>query len=148
MNSSIAKVLSTSLLCMVGMSFAHAADEGSSQAEVKKQIQVCNKKKQGEWVSYANKGVTFNGTCEPNENGKLQFTFPAPPAGAPTASTEPAATPTNTPNIEQQPTATDAQAIEADTQQQASPEAPNISPEGTDASQALPEQPVAEPTAQ
>ena len=92
--------------------------------------------------------MTFNGTCEPNENGKLQFTFPAPPAGAPTASTEPAATPTNTPNIEQQPTATDAQAIEADTQQQASPEAPNISPEGTDASQALPEQPAAEPTAQ
>ncbi|MFI8066387.1 hypothetical protein ACFMKJ_21745, partial [Acinetobacter baumannii] len=23
-------------------------------------------------------GVTFNGTCQPNENGKLQFKAPAP----------------------------------------------------------------------
>ncbi|WP_228140886.1 hypothetical protein [Acinetobacter baumannii] len=43
-----------------------------------KQIRVCAKKQQGEWVSYNHNGVTFNGTCQPNENGKLQFKAPAP----------------------------------------------------------------------
>lgn len=139
MNSSIAKVLSTALLCMVGMSFAHAADEESSKAEVKKQIQVCNKKKQGEWITYANKGVTFNGTCEPNAEDKLQFTFPAPPAG--TASVEAVTPPENTANTEQS-TALEAQNLTDDVSQQAVPET-------TETPQAMPsEQPndLATPT--
>lgn len=86
MNTTIAKIISSALLCVATVSFAHAKDT-ASQAEVKKQIQICSKKKQGDWVVYANKGVTFNGTCEPNENGKLQFHFPAPPTG-PTGATQ------------------------------------------------------------
>ena len=86
MNSTITKIISSSLLCVATISFAHANTNtntaNTSQAEVKKQIQICNKKKQGDWVIYANKGVIFNGTCEPNENGKLQFHFPAPPTEA------------------------------------------------------------------
>ena len=81
MKNTMSKVIATTLLSFVTFSFAHAADENASKAEVKKQIQICSKKKQGDWVVYANKGVTFNGTCEPNADGKLQFTFPAPPAG-------------------------------------------------------------------
>ena len=72
MNTTIAKIISSALLCVATVSFAHAKDT-ASQNEVKKQIQICSKKKQGDWVVYANKGVIFNGTCEPNENGKLQF---------------------------------------------------------------------------
>lgn len=59
-----------------GVTFTHAAD--TSKAETQKQIRVCAKKQQGEWVSYNHNGVTFNGTCQPNENGKLQFKAPAP----------------------------------------------------------------------
>lgn len=81
MNSTIAKIVSSTVLCLAAFSFVQA-HANTSDAVVKKQIQICNKKKQGDWVVYANKGVTFNGTCEPNENGKLQFRFPAPPAGS------------------------------------------------------------------
>ncbi|MNY80022.1 hypothetical protein D3C86_2209010 [compost metagenome] len=49
-----------------------------SKAEMQKQIRVCVKKQQGEWVAYNHNGVIFNGTCQPNENGKLQFKAPAP----------------------------------------------------------------------
>jgi len=45
---------------------------------MQKELRACVKKQQGEWVSYSHNGVTFNGTCEPNENGKLQFKAPAP----------------------------------------------------------------------
>lgn len=138
MNSSIAKILSTSLLCMVGISLTHAADEGSSKAEVKKQIQVCSKKQQGEWITYANKGVTFNGTCETNAEGKLQFAFPAPPAGTATTSADTSASPANVPNLEQQPAATEAQATDAEIQPQANPETSEINPASTDNLQAIP----------
>ena len=70
-----------------GFSVAHA-DETFSKAEINKQIQICSKKKQGDWVTFANKGVTFNGTCEQNENGKLQFSFPAPVEGSATAAAQ------------------------------------------------------------
>jgi len=90
MKNTMSKVIVTSLLSCIAFSLAHAADENISKADVKKQIQICAKKKQGEWVTYANKGVTFNGTCEPNENGKLQFSVPAPANGSPAVNTAPA----------------------------------------------------------
>ena len=49
--------------------------------ETKLELNACNKKKQGEWTKYSAGGVTFNGTCEPNENGKLQFKAPTPANG-------------------------------------------------------------------
>lgn len=104
MKNTISKVIATSLLSCLAFSFAHAADENASKAEVNKQIQVCKNKKQGDWVVYANKGVTYNGSCEPNANGKLQFTFPAPAGGNSAAAIEPAAA--STPALEQVPAAT------------------------------------------
>ena len=79
-------MVQASLISCAVISFAHAEEENASKAEVKKQVQICAKKKQGDWVTYANKGVTYNGACEPNENGKLQFSFPSPQAGASSAS--------------------------------------------------------------
>ncbi|EOQ65098.1 hypothetical protein F935_00758 [Acinetobacter calcoaceticus ANC 3811] len=76
MKTTMLKILTASLICLSGVTFTHAAD--MSKAEMQKQIQVCMKKQQGEWVSYNYKGVIFNGTCQPNENGKLQFKAPAP----------------------------------------------------------------------
>ena len=38
-------------------------------------------KKQGDAVSFAYKGVIFNGVCENNDAGKLAFQPPAPPVG-------------------------------------------------------------------
>ena len=101
MKNTMSKVITASLLSCVAFSFAHAADENTSKAEMKKQIQVCTKKKQGDWVTYANKGVTFNGTCEPNENGKLQFSFPAPAGGNPTSTAAPEPVIENRPAVEQ-----------------------------------------------
>lgn len=105
MKKMISKVLSISLMCFVGSTFAHAADENSSKAEVAKQIQVCSKKKQGDWVVYANKGVTYNGSCQPNEHGKLQFTFPGP-AGGSSAMSAPVAEQSSAPAVETAPAAT------------------------------------------
>lgn len=45
MKNTMSKVITASLLSCVAFSFAHAADENTSKAEVKKQIQVCAKKK-------------------------------------------------------------------------------------------------------
>lgn len=103
MKNTLSKMMTASVLSCMAIGFAHAADENTSKAEVKKQIQVCAKKKQGDWVTYANKGVTFNGTCEPNENGKLQFSFPAPPAGSNTTGAAAAPEPAmeNRPAVEQ-----------------------------------------------
>lgn len=70
------KTLSITLLSFAAMTVANAAD--TSKAETNMQIKACAKKKQGDWTSYGYKGVTFNGTCEPNADGKLQFKFPAP----------------------------------------------------------------------
>lgn len=122
MKNTMSKVLAATLFSCFAFSFAHAADENSSKAEVKKQIQVCAKKKQGDWVVYANRGVTFNGTCEPNADGKLQFTFPAPPAG--TSAAAPAVEPTAAENM---PAAEPAPAATEQTQQ-ANPEAVEEAP--------------------
>ena len=86
MKSIVSKMVQASLISCAVISFAHAEEENVSKAEVKKQVQICAKKKQGDWVTYANKGVTYNGACEPNENGKLQFSFPSPQGGASSAS--------------------------------------------------------------
>lgn len=68
------KILTASLICFSGVTFTHAAD--TSKAETQNKFECA--KQQGEWVSYNHNGVTFNGTCQPNENGKLQFKAPAP----------------------------------------------------------------------
>ncbi len=81
------KMMAAAAVISTGFSVAHA-DETFSKAEINKQIQICSKKKQGDWVTFANKGVTFNGTCEQNENGKLQFSFPAPVEGSTTAAAQ------------------------------------------------------------
>lgn len=136
MKNTMSKILAATLFSSFAFSFAHAADENSSKAEINKQIQVCKNKKQGDWVVYANKGVTFNGTCEPNENGKLQFTFPAPPAGASAAvQAEPTAV-ENVPAVEPAPAATEQT-------QQAAPEAAPATAEQTQ--QANPEAAVEAP---
>nr|WP_171493593.1 hypothetical protein [Acinetobacter soli] len=54
------------------------ANAEMTKAETNAQIKACMKKKQGDWASYGYKGVTFNGTCQPNADGKLQFKAPAP----------------------------------------------------------------------
>ena len=87
MYKSIIKMMAAAAVISTGFSVAHA-DETFSKAEINKQIQICSKKKQGDWVTFANKGVTFNGTCEQNENGKLQFSFPAPVEGSATAAAQ------------------------------------------------------------
>ena len=81
------KMMTAAAVISTGFSVAHA-DETFSKAEINKQIQICSKKKQGDWVTFANKGVTVNGTCEQNENGKLQFSFPAPVEGSATAAAQ------------------------------------------------------------
>ncbi|RZG77715.1 hypothetical protein [Acinetobacter sp. WCHAc060025] len=91
MKNIVSKLMVSSLLTCVALSTAHAEEENASKAEIKKQIQVCAKKKEGDWVTYANKGVTYNGACLPNESGKLQFSFPAPAGGSSAAVAPPAA---------------------------------------------------------
>ncbi|MEQ1120692.1 hypothetical protein [Acinetobacter seifertii] len=97
MKSTMLKILTASLLCFSGVTLTHAATnhtaksthtaksskathhaDDSSKSEMQKQLRACAKKRQGEWVSYSHNGATFNGTCQPNENGKLQFKAPAP----------------------------------------------------------------------
>ncbi|AXQ22824.1 hypothetical protein BEN71_12370 [Acinetobacter wuhouensis] len=91
MKNIVSKLMVSSLLTCVAFSTAHAEEENTSKAEIKKQIQVCAKKKEGDWVTYANKGVTYNGACLPNESGKLQFSFPAPAGGSSAAVAPPVA---------------------------------------------------------
>lgn len=128
MKNIVSKVMLSSLLsCFALSSFVHAADENASQAEVKKQVQVCAKKKQGDWVVYANKGVTYNGSCEPNEKGKLQFSFPAPAGHNSTAvTTTPNESIANKSAIEAAPTA-DTAAPAASQEAPTSSEAPQAS---------------------
>ena len=83
MKNAILKVLSISLMCLVSFTYANAAQTKTSKAETHNavtqlQMKVCSKKKQGDWASYNYKGVIFNGTCQPNEHGKLQFMPPSP----------------------------------------------------------------------
>ncbi|MCH2001478.1 hypothetical protein [Acinetobacter seifertii] len=97
MKSTMLKILTASLLCFSGVTLTHAATNhtaksthmakssktthhsvDSSKSVMQKELRACAKKRQGEWVSYSHNGATFNGTCQPNENGKLQFKAPAP----------------------------------------------------------------------
>ncbi|OTG66031.1 hypothetical protein [Acinetobacter silvestris] len=77
------KAFSISLMCLMSFSYANAAQHKMSKTETHNavtqlQMKVCHNKKQGEWVSYNYKGVLFNGTCQHNAHGKLQFMPPAP----------------------------------------------------------------------
>ena len=74
----LVKALSVSALCMAGFGVVHAADPHDQ-----KQVAVCKKKSEGAQVSYAHKGVIYNGTCQPSDNGKLKFKPPMPAANAP-----------------------------------------------------------------
>ena len=76
--NNLMKALSVSALCMSAFGIAHAAD-----AHEKKQISVCKSKSEGTPVTYAYKGVIYNGTCQPADDGKLKFQPPMPPANAP-----------------------------------------------------------------
>ncbi|MDS7943103.1 hypothetical protein RMA95_04170 [Acinetobacter sp. V110_1] len=94
MKSTMLKILTASLLCFSGVTLTHAATNHTAKSThtakttkhaaesgtsvTQKELRACAKKRQGEWVSYSHNGVTFNGTCQPNENGKLQFKAPAP----------------------------------------------------------------------
>ncbi|WP_374294184.1 hypothetical protein [Acinetobacter sp.] len=76
--NNLIKALSVSALCMTAFGVVHAAD-----AHEKKQISVCKSKSEGTPVTYAYKGVIYNGTCQPADDGKLKFQPPMPPANAP-----------------------------------------------------------------
>ncbi|WP_212511166.1 hypothetical protein [Acinetobacter seifertii] len=94
MKTTMLKILTASLLCFSGVTLTHAATNHtaksthtakttkhaaeSGKSVMQKELRACAKKRQGEWVSYSHNGATFNGTCQPNENGKLQFKAPAP----------------------------------------------------------------------
>ncbi|MFW1649384.1 hypothetical protein [Acinetobacter nosocomialis] len=94
MKTTMLKILTASLLCFSGVTLTHAATNHnaksshtaktskhaaeSSTSVTQKELRACAKKRQGDWVSYSHNGATFNGTCQPNENGKLQFKAPAP----------------------------------------------------------------------
>ena len=81
MKNALVKALAVSILSCAGLTAANAAD--ISKAEAQTQVRICKGKQQGAWVSYNFKGVLFNGTCEPNENGALQFKAPGPNTPAP-----------------------------------------------------------------
>ena len=76
--NNLMKALSVSALCMSVFGVVHAAD-----AHEKKQISVCKSKSEGTPVTYAYKGVIYNGTCQPTDDGKLKFQPPMPPENAP-----------------------------------------------------------------
>ncbi|EPF87766.1 hypothetical protein GCM10025882_21380 [Acinetobacter gyllenbergii] len=77
------KLLFSSLICSLCFSVAaHADTKASQDQQAKKYQQVCKGKKQGDPVSFAFKGVVFNGSCEPNEAGKLAFQPPTPASNA------------------------------------------------------------------
>lgn len=76
--NNLMKALSVSALCMSAFGVVHAVD-----AHEKKQISVCKSKSEGTPVTYAYKGVIYNGTCQPADDGKLKFQPPMPPANAP-----------------------------------------------------------------
>ncbi|MBO8215245.1 hypothetical protein [Acinetobacter nosocomialis] len=100
MKTTMLKILTASLLCFSGVTLTHAATNHnvksthttksshtaktskhaaeSGTSVTQKELRACAKKRQGDWVSYSHNGATFNGTCQPNENGKLQFKAPAP----------------------------------------------------------------------
>ena len=78
MKNIMLKAIAVSALLVGGMTLANADEVKISKAETSAQIKACAKKKQGDWTTYSYKGTTFNGTCQPNEAGKLEFKAPAP----------------------------------------------------------------------
>ncbi|WP_336937275.1 hypothetical protein [Acinetobacter modestus] len=73
------KLLISSFLCSLCFAVTAQANAKSTvDAQAQKYQQVCKSKKQGDMVSFAYKGVVYNGTCEPNEAGKLAFQPPMP----------------------------------------------------------------------
>ena len=76
------KLILSSLICGLCFTVAAQANTKTTQdPQTQKYQQVCKGKKQGDAVSFAYKGVIFNGVCENNDAGKLAFQPPAPPAG-------------------------------------------------------------------
>ncbi|RZF51677.1 hypothetical protein EXE30_10725 [Acinetobacter halotolerans] len=78
------KLLLSSLIC--GLFFTVTAQANAKTATdplTQKYQQVCKGKKQGDAVSFAHKGVVFNGACESDENNKLSFQPPTPASEAP-----------------------------------------------------------------
>lgn len=80
----LTKMVCMAALCMTGFNAAQAATHAKkttrATSEEAKQLAVCAKKSAGTPVMYSHGGVTFNGYCQPNANGKLQF-MPPMPAG-------------------------------------------------------------------
>ena len=73
------KLLISSFLCSLCFTLAAPTHAKSNlDAQTQKFQQICKSKKQGDMVSFAYKGVIFNGTCEPNQTGKLTFQPPMP----------------------------------------------------------------------
>lgn len=89
MNTMI-KMLCAGALCLGGLNVAQAATHQTTAkaksaktsmragSEEARQLAVCAKKSQGTPVMYSYGGVTFNGYCQTNENGKMQFMPPMP----------------------------------------------------------------------
>ncbi|SUU22532.1 hypothetical protein [Acinetobacter haemolyticus] len=73
------KLLLSSLIC--GLCFTVTAQANAKTAAdqlTQKYQQVCKGKKQGDAVSFAYKGVVYNGACQNDENDKLIFQPPMP----------------------------------------------------------------------
>lgn len=83
MKNFMSKALCLTSLCAVAITTVHA--EELSKAELNKQVQVCKHKAQNDQVSYKQNGILFNGTCQPNVDGKLAFTPPQPVSEGSTA---------------------------------------------------------------
>ncbi|QER39996.1 hypothetical protein F2A31_09795 [Acinetobacter suaedae] len=78
------KLLLSSLIC--GLFFTVTAQANAKPATdqlAQKYQQVCKGKKQGDAVSFAYKGVVFNGACQNDENDKLVFQPPTPTTDTP-----------------------------------------------------------------
>ena len=60
-------ILLSAVLC--GFCLAHFATQANDKVETtynaQKYMQVCKGKSQGTWVSFAYRGIIWNGTCEP-----------------------------------------------------------------------------------
>lgn len=77
------KLLISSFLCSLCFTLAAQTHAKSNvETQTQKFQQICKSKKQGDMVSFAYKGVIFNGTCEPNQAGKLIFQPPMPTTNA------------------------------------------------------------------
>ncbi|MCJ8147030.1 hypothetical protein MKI79_08970 [Acinetobacter sp. A3.8] len=132
--NNLMKALSVSALCMSAFGVVHAAD-----AHEKKQISVCKSKSEGTPVTYAYKGVIYNGTCQPADDGKLKFQPPMPPANAPA----PVSTPLQMQENQSAPQPISAPPVEVAPPilQSAPPAMPAVAPQATPADM---EQPDAE----